>query len=177
MSVSKSLRFSIFARDGFTCRYCGRQSDKVVLEVDHVIPVCKGGTDDESNLVTSCFDCNRGKSGTPIPQCAPTETDRLRMAQENGEQFAVAEKAKKAATDRAQVFQNVCNYVCEIRGQEEFDRKTLNILVKYVYEFGPDLVFSWIDSACYKLPHKQDRYIGMYVSGIRRSYLAEGEAF
>lgn len=55
-------RFEIFKRDSFTCRYCGRKSPSVVLELDHVIPKSKGGKNDEINLVTSCFDCNRGKS-------------------------------------------------------------------------------------------------------------------
>jgi len=57
------LRFSIFARDGFRCRYCGRspQEDEVKLVIDHVIPVSKGGTDEPGNLITSCAECNRGK--------------------------------------------------------------------------------------------------------------------
>ena len=33
----------------------------VELEVDHVIPISRGGTDDISNLKTACFKCNRGK--------------------------------------------------------------------------------------------------------------------
>jgi hypothetical protein len=32
-----------------------------VLEIDHVVPRVQGGDDDPANLVTSCFDCNRGK--------------------------------------------------------------------------------------------------------------------
>lgn len=58
-----NLRFSIMARDGFRCRYCGRspQQDGVKLVVDHIIPKDKGGTDDPSNLITACQDCNIGK--------------------------------------------------------------------------------------------------------------------
>jgi len=57
------LRFSILARDGFRCRYCGRspQEDGVKLAVDHILPLSKGGTNEPSNLITSCVDCNRGK--------------------------------------------------------------------------------------------------------------------
>lgn len=61
--VSRSLRFEIFRRDGFVCRYCGSRPPDVVLEVDHIDPVANGGTNDEVNLITSCFDCNRGKKG------------------------------------------------------------------------------------------------------------------
>jgi 5-methylcytosine-specific restriction endonuclease McrA len=39
---------------------------EIVLEIDHRVPKAAGGTDDESNLVTSCRDCNRGKGKTLI---------------------------------------------------------------------------------------------------------------
>lgn len=59
--ISKKIRFEVFKRDHFTCQYCGRMSPDVVLEVDHIKPVAKGGTNDIMNLVTSCGECNRGK--------------------------------------------------------------------------------------------------------------------
>lgn len=61
MGISKRLRFQIFQRDGFACVYCGRRTPAVTLEVDHRIPRCAGGSDDPSNLVSACWDCNRGK--------------------------------------------------------------------------------------------------------------------
>lgn len=60
-AISKSLRFEVFKRDSFTCQYCGRMAPDVLLEIDHIMPVAKGGTNDLLNLVTSCADCNRGK--------------------------------------------------------------------------------------------------------------------
>lgn len=62
MAVSKRLRFEVLRRDNHTCRYCGMTAPDVVLQVDHVTPVALGGTDDPSNLVTACRDCNAGKS-------------------------------------------------------------------------------------------------------------------
>lgn len=64
--LSKKLRFEVFKRDSFTCVYCGRSAPDVVLHVDHIVPVSKGGTDDLTNLVTSCADCNLGKSNHEI---------------------------------------------------------------------------------------------------------------
>ena len=64
------LRFEIFKRDQFTCRYCGKKSPEAVLEVDHVVPESAGGTDDGDNLVTACYECNRGKAArllTDVP--------------------------------------------------------------------------------------------------------------
>ena len=60
------LRFKIFNRDKDTCRYCGTQwslKNLVRMTVDHVIPKSKGGTHDETNLVTACNSCNSSKNG------------------------------------------------------------------------------------------------------------------
>lgn len=59
--VSKRLRFEVFKRDGFTCQYCGTRPPDVILELDHIEPRAVGGGNDNINLITSCFDCNRGK--------------------------------------------------------------------------------------------------------------------
>ena len=61
-SIPPALRYKILKRDRFTCKSCGARAPDVELEVDHIIPVSKGGTDNESNLITKCKDCNRGKS-------------------------------------------------------------------------------------------------------------------
>jgi len=60
-SVSKKLRFEVFKRDKFTCQYCGKKAPDVILEVDHIKPVSKGGDNSLFNLISSCFECNRGK--------------------------------------------------------------------------------------------------------------------
>ncbi|MDP9426204.1 MAG: HNH endonuclease [Actinomycetota bacterium] len=64
--VSNSLRFEVFQRDEHTCQYCGRRAPEVELEADHLIPVARGGTDAFDNLVTSCRECNSGKSAKLI---------------------------------------------------------------------------------------------------------------
>lgn len=64
--LSKKIRFEVFKRDKFTCQYCGRMAPDVVLQVDHIKPVSKGGKNDILNLVTSCADCNNGKSNIEL---------------------------------------------------------------------------------------------------------------
>lgn len=64
--IPKSVRFEVFKRDKFTCQYCGQSAPNVVLEIDHIKPVSKGGTNDIMNLVTSCQDCNRGKTNKSL---------------------------------------------------------------------------------------------------------------
>lgn len=60
-SISKSLRFAVLRRDGFTCQYCGARPPAVELVIDHVRPVAEGGTNDPDNLLTACEPCNQGK--------------------------------------------------------------------------------------------------------------------
>jgi 5-methylcytosine-specific restriction endonuclease McrA len=42
---------------------CGQsaKNDGVAVEVDHIVPVAKGGTNDIENLQTLCRNCNQGK--------------------------------------------------------------------------------------------------------------------
>lgn len=59
--IKQSKRFAVFNRDNHTCQYCGKKAPGVVLEIDHKVPVSRGGDNSMDNLTTSCFDCNRGK--------------------------------------------------------------------------------------------------------------------
>ena len=63
--MTKKLREYIKRRDEYTCQSCGAstaQQDLLLLEVDHIIPVAKGGLSTEDNLQTLCWKCNRTKS-------------------------------------------------------------------------------------------------------------------
>jgi 5-methylcytosine-specific restriction endonuclease McrA len=77
-SVSQARRFAVLKRDRFQCQYCGRRAPHCVLEVDHRLAVANGGSDDPSNLVTACRDCNRGKgtvrTGTAVDKAWEDDT-------------------------------------------------------------------------------------------------------
>lgn len=60
-SVPRNLYFRILERDEYVCRYCRREYPDVIVGVDHVIPVVIGGSNDPSNLVACCDDCQREK--------------------------------------------------------------------------------------------------------------------
>lgn len=63
--MTKKLREAIKTRDDFTCCNCGNSTHKepnLLLEIDHIIPVSKGGRTEEANLQTLCWKCNRTKS-------------------------------------------------------------------------------------------------------------------
>jgi 5-methylcytosine-specific restriction endonuclease McrA len=61
----KITRRAVFARDRWTCQYCGHERGN--LTVDHVIPRSKGGESTWDNIVTCCAPCNRRK-GDRLPK-------------------------------------------------------------------------------------------------------------
>lgn len=75
MAISKKLRFEVFKRDGFQCQYCGKSPPEAILEVDHIVPKKRGGKDEIDNLITACFDCNRGKGSKEL-NIAPETLER-----------------------------------------------------------------------------------------------------
>jgi 5-methylcytosine-specific restriction endonuclease McrA len=68
----KITRRAVFARDDWTCQYCGARSN---LTVDHVVPRSKGGTSSWENIVASCAPCNRRK-GNALPRQAGMRLSR-----------------------------------------------------------------------------------------------------
>lgn len=82
-AISKKTRFEVFKRDNFTCQYCGRKAPDVILEVDHIQPVSKGGKNDILNLVTSCKDCNRGKRDRKISEHKELDIQRKKLEELN----------------------------------------------------------------------------------------------
>jgi CRISPR/Cas system Type II protein with McrA/HNH and RuvC-like nuclease domain len=59
----RASRPRIYKRDNYECVYCGSKKD---LTLDHVLPKSRGGGNDWTNLVTSCFKCNL-KKGNKTP--------------------------------------------------------------------------------------------------------------
>lgn len=62
--MTKKLREYIKNRDNYTCCNCGNSTHlepNLLLEIDHIIPIAKGGFTEESNLQTLCWKCNRAK--------------------------------------------------------------------------------------------------------------------
>lgn len=89
MALRQHVRLAVFERDNYCCRYCGvfitvhREYHEWarrwigLIHVDHIIPRCKGGTDNLENLVTACRKCNLTKYDNvweprpiKVPACA-----------------------------------------------------------------------------------------------------------
>lgn len=82
-TIGKKLRFEVFKRDSFQCQYCGRSAPDVVLHVDHILPVKHGGETTIMNLVTSCFDCNSGKSHIKLSDSSEIQKQKVQLKELN----------------------------------------------------------------------------------------------
>ena len=170
--MTKSKRFKVFHRDSFKCRYCGRDAQETTLEVDHIIPRSRGGGDDLENLATSCVDCNRGKSATPL-EMPPVEDPMagLERAQEMRELEATAEQLKQLRAAREALVESVLETLCSTFDRERWGYNNLGTLVKYCDEHGADLFFQWVNTACHALGQDADEdRIGRFISGCRSSH-------
>lgn len=147
--VPKRMRFEVFKRDNFTCQYCGRMASDVVLHVDHIKPVSKGGKNEMINLVTSCFDCNSGKSDIELSDDTAVkkqEKQLLEMA-ERKEQLDMLLKWRDSMNDIeyemvnavAKVFSDNTKY-----GVSDHGKKTIK---KWLKEFSLNEVLDAVDIA------------------------------
>jgi len=60
--LTKSNRIDVLQRDNYKCKLCGISSKQTPLQVDHILPVDRGGGDEMKNLITLCVPCNQSKS-------------------------------------------------------------------------------------------------------------------
>jgi hypothetical protein len=60
-NIPRGIMMRVARRDHNTCQLCGRLLRDDEIEFDHIIPLSKGGSTEESNLRVACRDCNRGK--------------------------------------------------------------------------------------------------------------------
>lgn len=117
VAPSKGTRFDVFHRDGFTCAYCGRQPPDVVLELDHIHPVSKGGGNDALNLITSCEDCNRGKRDKVLGHVAPRpDADLLYLATQ--QEIVEARRYLSAKVERDAVYAEVVVVLTDLWNEE-----------------------------------------------------------
>lgn len=176
--LSKKKRFEVLKRDKFTCQYCGAQAPDVILQVDHIIPVSKGGTNDITNLVTSCSDCNGGKSNEMLDDSTAVKKQKrqLDQLQEQREQLEMmAEWQRELTSEMLSKADIVENIVHQITGSNltSSEKKKVNSLiskfgfevvcdatrtafVRYAHDTNDefDFAFSKIGGICYCSTHR-----------------------
>lgn len=145
--LSKKIRFEVFKRDKFTCQYCGRKAPDVILEVDHIKPISKGGTNDLMNLVTACKDCNRGKTNIELSDDSVVKKQEkiIQDRAEKKEQLEMYIEWRDSLKEiEEQKIDIVCNKLKELAyiNVRESGRKRLKKLIK---EFGLGTVLDAVD--------------------------------
>lgn len=75
-AIGDKLRKQILERNGYTCQVCGAAASeeslcepgkRCRLQIDHIVPISQGGTDDEHNLRAVCVWYNKDKSNLKVP--------------------------------------------------------------------------------------------------------------
>jgi len=155
--ISKSVRFEVFKRDGFACVYCGKTPPDVVLEIDHIEPVYNGGTNDINNLVTACFDCNRGKGHVGLEIIPSKLVDNLEVLKAQKEQMKEYNKHVTALEKELQKSMNIIarmytSYFPEYTFSDNFRNVSLKGFVKAL---PLNEVAEAIEIACTKTKHSE----------------------
>lgn len=148
--ISKSVRFEVFKRDRFTCQYCGAVAPDVILHVDHIEPVAKGGGNDILNLITSCQGCNLGKSDRRLDDHSEVAKQRAQLEElsQRREQLEAMIRWREGMKDLDEAaaegaFQAWDDAVSPM-GLNDYGRADMRKLVK---KFGLPIVYEAIDKS------------------------------
>jgi len=143
-SISTSLRYDIFTRDGYTCQYCGSKPPDVVLELDHRVPVSAGGDNDPMNLLTACWGCNSGKRDklpghfTPVPDA---DLQMLKVSQEAAEYQRYMEASKRTRAIRAEVIEHLQDiWHRSFGGDEDVWVPKESVIEGWLARYPPDVI-------------------------------------
>lgn len=172
-SVGARVRFEVFKRDSFTCQYCGVKAPEVILEVDHIKPVADGGSNDLLNLVTSCRECNSGKSDKRLSdesavQKSRAQADELQARRQQVEMISKWHLGlSEIDSDAAGALELLCLRAFGLDdGTVLFDHAKQE-LARLAKRYGHDTVCKGITAAAGKL----------LMSGESSDYVAQLEAF
>jgi hypothetical protein len=173
-STGKRLRFEVFKRDYFTCRYCGAQPPDVVLVVDHIVPVAAGGASSLENLITACEPCNQGKAAKSLSEMPPrTDADLLYMEvqQEIMELRRYQRVLQEWEAARAQFMESLREMWCEASGLDwgPADAILRPLIIRYTPDVVADAVLDVADKVGDNyLPQSGSRWI-RYLKTVARN--------
>lgn len=150
--ISKKLRFEIFKRDAFSCQYCGATPPDVILHVDHIHPVSKGGDNSMDNLITSCSGCNHGKMDIELTSIPKSLQERAAEISEQEAQIKGYTKVLVAQRKRLQKdIQAVCDALVGEENSNLIDevKKTIRM---FCLKLHPMVVLEFAEMAQSRFP-------------------------
>jgi 5-methylcytosine-specific restriction endonuclease McrA len=117
-----------------SCVYCG--STNAALEIDHVHPRSRGGTDRCSNLVLSCHRCNQAKGNQPLEAFLAKDPDRLERIRKQLEKPLQATAAVNST--RTKILKELCKIGLPLEvstgGKTRFNRARLCIPKSHAFD-------------------------------------------
>lgn len=149
-AIPKSIRFEVFKRDSFRCQYCGAEAPHVILHIDHIDPVSRGGTNDITNLITACEGCNSGKSDVPLSdQTAVSKSKRqLDELQERREQLELMMEWRKGLRNLdSELVQKLADYWHDHAPGWSINENGRLTLEKLSKQFSVDAICGAMDTA------------------------------
>lgn len=166
VALGKKIRFEIFKRDLFICQYCGSTPPGTILEVDHIIPVSKGGANKEDNLITACFDCNRGKSNNELSSLPESTQRKTEILKEKELQYKAFQKLQNDVEKRINAEIEKVNelytfYFPEYELSDSFKRASVK---SFISKLGLNEVRQSMETACLKVDNST--YVLRYFCGI-----------
>jgi len=136
----------------------------VVLEVDHIKPVSSGGSNDTDNLITACFDCNRGKAAHTLDVSPATIAQKAVIFEEKRDQLKAYERLlstqKSAMTRKANKIQKVF----EDSFGRQFTDKFMVSIKAFLGKLPYTVVEDAMEIACSRMDHPEP--VAKYFCGI-----------
>lgn len=164
--LSKMIRFEVFKRDYFTCQYCSRKSPEVLLEIDHIVPVSENGTNEIDNLLTACFDCNRGKSNKSLNSISPSLEEKVFMMREKKIQYDQFIKLQESLLNQNENLIDMVEKVyTSCYKKYEFNERFRLSVKKFIKKLGVDEVIEAMEISCSKKGLNQNSTL-TYFCGI-----------
>lgn len=179
-----SLRFEVFKRDRFACGYCGRTPPDVLLEVDHVVPKVGGGTDAIDNLLTACWDCNRGKGSRSLGETAAPPLGEAgiaalaeRIEQAKAYHALITEQHDLRAEAEDMVTDHWCNRFGGKRVGDQYSCETYfpngPSVARFIRALGVEAVLDAVDIAASRFPYSTGSKPSRYFYGICNRMIRE----
>lgn len=158
ISFSKKIRFDVFKRDNFKCQYCGGTPPIVVLEIDHIVPVSKNGTNEIDNLATSCFNCNRGKGSSELnvlPQTTIEKSEQIKEKEDQYKEFKkIQNKIRKRLNKEISQIDDLYNsYFNQFRLNDRFKNGSIKT---FINKLGFHSVYNSMEISCGKIYDKDE---------------------
>lgn len=149
-AILKGIRFEVFKRDSFKCQYCGAVAPEVVLQIDHIQPVSKGGTNDSTNLITACIACNAGKRDKTLDDRTAIVKQRVQLEelQERREQLEMLMEWQQGLKDlNKATLSQVGSYWQDLAPGFVINDNGKRNLSKWLRQFSPEEVLHAMDVA------------------------------